>query len=91
MNYKNLCFKEYGDNNYLCMYNALCKIHDVIMIITSYEAWEVMDIVYVLQTNEVKPGSIFKGKKKKKNMIVPQNPTMAHNKITKLSMEFGHD
>lgn len=31
--------------------------------IINYEEWEVMDIVCVLQTNEVKPGSMVKGRK----------------------------
>lgn len=63
------------------------------MIITSYETWEVLEVAHVLQANEVKPGSIFKDKQQQqnnnKNMTRPQNPTMAHSKITKLTMEFG--
>ena len=44
--------------------NALCKIHGITIIITSYEAQEVKYTVHVSQINEVKTESIVNSQKR---------------------------
>ena len=48
----------------ITLINALCKICGITIIITSYEAWKVKDIVHVSQINEVKTESIVNSQKR---------------------------
>lgn len=92
-NYKISTFKGMK-TNIICI-NALCKIYDITVIIRNYEAREVMDIVHVLQINEVKPGSIVNGQKRKKERKKTQDilwsPTFTHSRITEWITGFGHN